>query len=304
MDGSRRARWAIALGCAVLFAGCGGTGFARPSTPAAPAPITTNPALQATLARAVQRTSAHRSARTSISVTLTGLGNDAVSSGAFDVAGTGVVDFGNGDADLGVSIPQFDRLARGAIEQRIVGGVVYTRLPPAVLAAGGLPASVRWLSLDPKRVGGADPSALSQAQVNPAGQLALLGLASAHVRKVGSDSVRAVATTRYTAMIDLGAAKAGSGPTASARARLAALGAAVGNRPITADVWLDRSGCARRVVVTIPLASAPGVVGLGALGPEAMMRIQGDFYGFGAPVHVVAPTRAQVRSYAALRIAA
>src|SRR5450432_2436961 len=98
MVGSRRGRSAIALGCALFVAGCGGTEFARPSAPPAPAPITTNPALQATLARAVQRPSAELTARTSIQVTLAGLGNDAVSSGAFDVAGTGVVDFANGDA--------------------------------------------------------------------------------------------------------------------------------------------------------------------------------------------------------------
>jgi hypothetical protein len=307
MVGSRRERWAIALrwgalGCVVLVAGCGGTEFARPATPPVPAPVATNPALQATLARSVSRTSAERSARTAVSVTLTGLGNDAVSSGAFDIAGTGVVDFANGNADLDVNIPQFDRAGGGgAIEQRIVGGVVYTRLPPVVLKAGGLPASVRWLSLDPARSGG-DPSALSQAQVNPAGQLALLALASARVRKVGSDVVRGVPATHYTTTIELAPTLAGAAPDA-ARAR-AVLGSVVGGRPITADVWLDRLGCARRVVLTIPLATGAGGGELGALGPDAMMRIQGDFFAFGTPVRVVAPPRGQVRSFSALRIAA
>jgi hypothetical protein len=298
---SRRGRFAIALGCAVLFGACGGTGFARPTTSPAPTPApvtTTNPALQATLARSVSRTSAQRSARTAVSVTLTGLGNNAVSSGAFDIAGTGVVDFANGNADLAVSIPQFDRAGGGvAIEQRIVDGIVYTRLPPAVLKAGGLPASVRWLSLDPGHAGGTDPSALSQAQVNPAGQLALLASASAHVRKVGSDVVRGVPATHYTTTIELVPAKAGAAP-----AGLSVLGSMLAGRPIATDVWLDRLGCARRVVMTIPLASGDSG-GLGALGPDATMRIQGDFYAFGTPVRVVAPPRAQVRSYNSLRIA-
>ena len=72
---------------------------------------------------------------------------------------------------------------------------------------------------------------------------------------------------------------------------------------LTVDVWIDRSGCARRVVVTIPLAAQAGAGPLDRLGPDAMMRIQGDFYGFGAPVRVDAPPGSQVRPYSSLRIA-
>jgi hypothetical protein len=311
MGGSRRLRAAVS-GVAVLVAlcaaSCGGSTGARASASSGP-PSTTaveqspSPALQARLLRSVARTSAERSARTAISVTLTGLGNDALSNGAFDIAGTGVVDFSNGDADLRVTIPRFDRAgAGGAIEQRIVGGVVYSRFPAPILRAAGLPAGVDWLSLDPARIGGADPSAVSQAQADPAGQLAFLAATSNQVRVIGSDPVRGVPATHYTTTIDLGAGVGSRKALAAVRARLAPLGFAAGRRPLVVDVWLDATGCARRVVVSIPLSAAAAPGGLAGLGPDAMLRIQGDFYGFGATAKVAVPPPSRVRPYSLLRL--
>ena len=165
-------------------AGCGGTDFAR--RPTAP-PNTAVPTAVDPPGDGEPRVAGHacaigvahlvgtQRARTSISVTLTGLGDDAVSSGAFDVAGTGVVDFVTGDADLKRQRPavrsarrrQRDRAADRRRRRRTRG------CRPTSLLTARLPASVRWLSLDPSD-GGADPSALSQSQVDPAGQLALL----------------------------------------------------------------------------------------------------------------------------------
>ncbi len=293
----------LALACAVVVAGCGGNDFARRSTTPG-AKVTSvptsvfvrNPALRAQLTSAAARTEAKQTARTSISVTLTGLGKDALSSGAFDVAGTGVVDFRNGNADVSVSIPAFDGHGEGTIEQRIVGGVVYTRLPRAELARAGLPASVLWLSLDPARANPTDPAALSQAQVSPAAQLAFLAAASTDVRALGPDPVRGVPATHYAATIEP------AGITGAVRARLAPLAAAIGGRRIAVDVWLDVTGTARRVVVSVPLAARSGVGGLDRLGPDAMMRIQADFFAFGTPARVVAPPPAQVRAYTTIRL--
>jgi hypothetical protein len=311
---SRRTRAAVWSGVLFLGAGCGGSGFAAraavpPSTdaPTVPAPVAVShdPALRASVVRSVAATSAARTARASISVTLTGVGDEALATGAYDVAGSGVVDLTNGDADLMLSVPLFDRLGGGgAIEQRIVGGVVYTRLPQAVLRAAGLAPSVWWLSIDPNRIGGLDPSALSQSQVDPVGQLGFLGAMSNDVRVVGAEQVRGVASTHYAATIDLGADAVRSPRTVALRAALTRLGSGIATGRLALDVWLDRSGRARRVVVTVPLDASSAAATPGPLGRNAMLRIQGDFYAFGAPLHVSAPAPNRVRPYSALRLAA
>ncbi|HEY5171058.1 MAG TPA: hypothetical protein VIK54_04955 [Acidimicrobiia bacterium] len=308
MLGSRRTIAAVAAGFVLTLGSCGGTDFARrpgAPNPAVEAPptsvaVTRDPALQATLARAAALTAAARSARTSISVTVTGDGNDALATGAYNLAGTGVVDFATGDADLVLSSPQFDRFAGGgAIEQRIVGGGVYAKLPPDFLRAAGAPAAVRWVSLDPERAGSGSPAGPG-AHADPEGQLVFLAAASDDVRRVGPESVRGVRSTHFRATIDpSGAARRGS-PTAAARVKLAQLGSTLGTRRLVVDVWLDSSGRARRVVVSVPLApSGSGL--LDGLGPDVTMRIQADFYGFGQKVRVTAPPRAEVRPYSALR---
>ena len=313
MLGSARTRAAVTLGVAlvVVVAACGGTDFSRRTVvpaaknaaPTVPNVVARNPVLQAKLLQSVSATSATRTARTSISVTLTGLGHDSLSTGAYDIAGTGVVDFAKRDADLSLSIPLLDRLGGGgAVEERIVGGVVYTKMPAGVLRAAGLPASVRWLRLDPKYAVGADPSALSQSQVDPAGQLAFLAAVSDDVRTVGDEAVRGVATTHYAATIDLVPDSSGGARMTALRAKLAQLRSAIGARGLALDAWLDRAGRVRRIVVSVPLAPRSGTAGVAHIGSEAMMRIQGDFYAFGVAVRVAAPPQTQTRPYSTLRI--
>ena len=314
---SRRAFAAVVAGIGLVVAGCGGTDFARRTVAPAPVPaekpsaapvrvaLVRNPALQALLVGSVAHTTAARTARTSISVTLTGLGEDALSTGAFDIAGTGGVDFATGDADLSLSIPRFDRLGGGGtIEQRIVRGVVYTKMPSDILRVSGMPASVRWLSFDETHVGGGDPAALSQSQVDPAGQLAFLAAVSVDVRRVGPEPVRGVAATHYAATIDLGHSAHVADRLSAVRAKLVQLGAMIGARRLGVDVWVDAAGRARRVVVSVPLSRQTDAAAVAGLGSDAMMRIQADFYAFGVTLRVAAPPQAAVRPYSALRLGA
>jgi hypothetical protein len=309
MLGSRPVFTAVALGVAFVVAGCGGTDFSRRSVAPAPnvagrtpSPRARNPVLQAAVLRSVSATSAARTARTSISVTPTGLGDDSLATGAYDIAGTGVVDFVSGNADLSLSIPLLDRLGGGGtVEERTVGGVLYTKMPAGILRAAALPPSVRWLSLDPRQAGGADPSALSPSQVDPAGQLAFVAAASDETQIVGHESVRGEPSTHYATTIDLRQDAGGDRRTATLRARLAQLGSAIGDRQLALDVWLDRVGRVRRVVVSVPLSPQAAAGGLDGIGPDAMIRIQGDFYAFGTPVRVTAPPPSQTRPYSTLR---
>jgi len=310
MFGSRRVLATVCIGVGLFGAGCGGRDFARGSSPAkpapaiitAPAPVAYDPRLQAALLRAVTLTTEVHTARTSISVTVTGRGDEALATGAFNIAGTGVVDFASGNTDLLLSIPLFDRLGGGGVvEQRVVGGVVYTKLPPDVLRFAGMPPAVHWVSLDPQQVG-TDLSALSQAQADPAGQLAFLAAISTDVRRVGSASVRSVPTTHYAATVDLGADDGSARRVAAVGAKLAQFGAVIGTRRLAVDVWIDGARRARRVVVSVPLSANSAAPAIKGLGSDATMRIQSDYFSFGAPVRVAAPPHAQVRPYDALRI--
>jgi hypothetical protein len=309
-----RAGTAVAL--TALLAGCGSSTF-QSGTPAAkaprpstsPAPSTSqpqvvhHPALRAALVKSASLTRLARSARTSISVTVTGLGKEASATGAFDIAGTGLVDLTNGDADLVLSVPIFDRLGGvghgGTIEERIVGGVVYARLPAALMRAGGLAPAVQWLRIDPGRNVKAPGSTLSQSQVDPAGELAFLDAVSDNVRTVGVEAVRGAQTTHYTATVADGSATALGAARTALGARLGAVGAKLGAAPLTVDVWIDGAGVARRVVVSLPL-SIPGVPADSVVSPS--MGMQADFYAFGGQVHVVAPPKSSVRPFAALRL--
>ena len=310
MRGSRRVLAAVFSGVVLFGAGCGGNDLARraPQPPrtntTAKIPVVSNPHLQAALLRSVARTAAVKTTRTSISVTVTGVGDQALATGAFNIAGTGVVDFANGNAHLSLSIPLFDQLGGGGVvEQRVVGGVVYTKLPADVLRVAALPAGVGWLRLDPRQAG-AELSALSQAQVDPAGQLAFLGAVSTDVRRIKAGSVRGVRTTRYTATIDLGSTQPHVRDVSAVGEKLAPFGSMIGARRLPVDVWIDGSGRARRVVVSVPLAPKSGTRAVAGLGAGAIMRIQTDYYSFGAAVRVAAPPAAQVQPYSKLRIVA
>lgn len=309
MANSRALRAGLAAALVLCVAGCGGSQFAsganaaprlRPTAPPTtrPAPVH-RPALRAALVRSASTTRAAHTARTSVSVTVTGLGEDVFATGAFDVAGTGAVDLGTGDADLVLSIPLFDQLGGGgAIEERIVKGVAYARLPGSVLRAGGLPPAVRWLRVDGAPSRGASASTLSQSQVDPAGELAFLSAASDDVRPIAVEEVRGIRTTHYSAtVVQETGARAGS--KSELAGRLGDVGARLGPGPVGIDVWIDGAGLARRIVVSLPLADAGLPVTAGVV---PAMRIQADFYAFGVPVRVVAPPRPQVRAFSALRL--
>jgi hypothetical protein len=301
---SRAVRAMAVVALLTVVAGCGGSDFASHRSAAAPAagaiPTSTapaivhRPALRAVLVRSASTTRSARTARTSMSVTVTGLGNDAFGSGGLDVAGTGVVDLASGDADLLLSVPLFDRLGTGgAIEERVVDGIAYARLPATVLRFGGLPPAVRWLRIDGLRARTAPSAALSQSRIDPAGELAFLRAVSDDVRPVGVEAVRDTPSTHYAATI------AGAADSQSALGRrLGAAGARLGPSRIGVDVWIDRSGFARRIVVSVPLRGAGG----STTGAGPAMQIQADFYAFGAPVRLAAPPAAQVRPFAALRL--
>ena len=120
------------------------------------------------------------------------------------------------------------------------------------------------------------------------------------MRTVGDEAVRGEAATHYTLRIDAVALTVGGAPGAVVRARLARLGSALGSGPVVVDAWLDTSGCARRIVVSVPLRSPSAPAGRG----DSTLRIQDDYFGFGIPVSAAVPAPSAVRPYRTLRLAA
>jgi hypothetical protein len=124
--------------------------------------------------------------------------------------------------------------------------------------------------------------------VDPAGAIAFLGAVSDDVHKIGADVVRDTRTTHDAATL-----------TPSAASPLLPAGARPGPGPVTVDVWVDGASLARRIVVSVPLSVAGAAT---TRGVTPVMRIQTDFYAFGAPAPVSAPPTTQVRPFSALRL--
>ena len=126
--------------------------------------------------RSVSRTTAARTARASISVTLTGLGDDALSTGAFDIAGTG-----RRRSRERRCRPRAQHPALRPPRRRRRGRATRRRRRRLHEAAGRRPAPgrpardrVRWLRLDPHQIAGAEPWPRSRRRRSiPAGALAV-----------------------------------------------------------------------------------------------------------------------------------
>ena len=314
MQGSRRTLAAGAVALGLFGASCGGTDFARPRrrasrrTPrhARARAVAPNPALQTALVRSAALTSAAKTARTAISVTLTGLGDDALATG---------------------SVRRRRNGRRRSRQRRRRPLAEHPALRPARRwrrdrAADRRRRRVRQdAGRRPARRRSARVGALAQSRSDTAWRRRWVDAVAVAGRPRGPARVprrglrrrppgrcrpvRGVPATHFAATIDLAGDAPGVRRVSGLGARLAPLGAVVGSGRLAVDVWLDGAGRARRVVVSLRLSArsaasdGPGIAGLG---PEAMMRIQADFYGFGAPVRVAAPPKAQVRPYSSLRI--
>jgi hypothetical protein len=118
------------------------------------------------------------------------------------VTGSGVMAL---DRALGSLSFDFGKLPKspfaGDLEMRFVGQVMYMKIP-ALEATGK-----SWFKIDFKELAkfsGFDLSQLTQLQSqNPASTLKYLEAVSGTVRKLGTDTVRGVKTTRYAATSDL-----------------------------------------------------------------------------------------------------
>ena len=101
---------------------------------------------------------------------------------------------------------------------------------------------------------------MSASSGDPAQMLTYLNAASDSIHRVGTQTVRGVATTRYHVVLDLFkvAAQAPAAQQAAVRRTFAHEVKLLGTHTMPIDVWIDSSGLVRREQIAIPL-KAPSI---------------------------------------------
>jgi len=277
----RRRGTAIAAGALVLvLAGCGsqaGKVEVKRKVPQSPRKV---------LLASVQATTDAKTARISMRMDA-GIGGEG-----FAVSGDGVTNFATGDSSLTMKYAAPRVLSGGAIEIRVVDGDGYMKMPEFL---GEIFGSDKWFKMPD--LGGADGAVPGLGQSDPSQFLAYLEGVSAGVKKVGSEPIRGVDTTHYSASIDLRKAVARADAPESLRDDLKNL---FGNSDgpaaaIPADVWVDNDGLARRIKLQLDFGDFAGADA--ETGDLPTMTISLDLYDFGVPVNVEAPPADEVTEF-------
>jgi hypothetical protein len=251
------------------LAACGGAGDnAATGTPG-----------RARLLAAVTQTVDARTARMALSFGMEGVpGADA-----FSMSGEGVFDFATQSGAMTLDATGF------RVEERIVDGVAYVRMPG--MPGGG---GDKWIRMDLESLG-SDPSALSQSQTDPTQILSYLAGVADDVVDVGPAEVRGVEVTHYRATLDLGRALDAPDVPAATRERLQKLAPSLRDIDMPVEVWIDADGRMRRMSMEMDLAEMLGGTDAGSGVPTgAAMHIEMELYDFGVPVDVEAPAPDEV----------
>lgn len=185
---------------------------------------------------------------------------------------------------------------RVAMETRMLGDVMYLKLPETP----GAPAGKPWLKLDLaqlSKASGTQLEALTQMRQNdPTKALEYLTGVSDDIREDGKEDVRGTATTRYRGTLNL--EKARDAQTApEAKQALDDTIKRVGTSTIPATVWIDGDGRLRKLVYDFDLSKMKEAAAAGATGT---MTTTFEMYDFGVPVDVTAPPAAQTGDGGAL----
>ena len=243
------------------------------------------------LALVADRTTATGGVRMSLEQTMTVAGQGTVpatAEGRFDTKSQ------RGEMTMSMdlsSIAGGDVPGGDAVKQRMVfdGLTFYMRSP---LFESALPAGKRWLKFDMQALGkqaGFDIGVLANqgGSQDPTQVLAYLKAASGDVTRVGSETVRGVATTHYKATIDFRKVpdSAPADQRAAVRRSIEQLIELTGTSTSPIEVWIGEDGLARRIVTA-------STTGTGA--QRISMRQRIELFDFGTKVDVAVPRASTV----------
>lgn len=140
-----------------------------------------------------------------------------------------------------------------SMSERLSGLTVYMDAS-SIPGLSALTHGKQWLKMDMSRAfGSLGVGTLSTASSDPSQFVDYLRAVSDNTRKVGTDTVRGVTTTRYHAVIDLRKyPNVVSGPQqAAARRAISRMEAVLGAHTMPMDVWIDRHKLVRRMSFTM-----------------------------------------------------
>jgi hypothetical protein len=242
------------------------------SAPTTPTTPTTTGGTQNTLRIAATTTADAKSARTFITVALSGFGRTASV-----LAASGAIDFALG-ARMTLRAANGDRT-----EERVVNGIIYFQLGKRV-------GPNSWIAFDPKktRLPGLNALDLSHAQGDPGQYLTFVSAATNDYTRVGTEVVRGARTTHYRGAVDVAKALVDQSVPKTVRELLAISVPRFRQALIPINVWIDAQGRVRKIRTVRSLANyvGPGVSGSSAVTVE--------FFGFGTQVNVSAPPANEV----------
>jgi hypothetical protein len=191
--------------------------------------------------------------------------------------GSGAFDYRKRLGRFSIEMPQF-----GSMQEVVTPRALYMRMPDSMtgmLGTGDRP----WLkiSFSAFKRAGLDMSKLMNANptADPSSLLRSLEAAT-DIKRVGTETVRGVETTHYSAVGTMADMVRAEGATSAVD--LSKLPAGFADTELHSDVWIDGDGLPRQLRVAMDLPD---------LGSMTMTM---NFYGFGDPVSVVVPPKAVV----------
>jgi hypothetical protein len=197
----------------------------------------------------------------------------------FELDGEGVEDFRTGELSMTMSMMGVE------LEQRIVDGIVYQRLPE-IARPGGL--DTEWYGIAQPAMAGGAASPFGSMQGGAGFLNALRGMGH-EVTELGDDEIDGEAVTGYEVVIDMGAAieqlpADQRDDLEPALEGMRAMG--MGDLPMT--VWLNDDGLPARVIADLDL-------GIGT------MTMQIDYADFGTDAVIEAPPAERVRIFESMQ---
>jgi hypothetical protein len=201
---------------------------------------------------------------------------------------SGVIDFAGRSADLTENLPG----NQGAGETRFIGGVLYERLPGALVSqiSHGKP----WIALDVGALSQQGNDAMRQLITNspadPTAVLAYLRGAGDQVNLIGPDTVDGTSTTHYTVLINLD--KSVAGQSTQAQNAVHTLEQQLGTHTLPAGVWLDHQGRLRKFTIDATMSGAATGTSTPPTG-GITFSFAATLSDFGLPVNITAPSADQ-----------
>jgi hypothetical protein len=191
-------------------------------------------------AQAAHKTIEAGTARVAIAETLPG------AAGRVTLRGAGIVDLEHSASDLTLDTGTVDPTS-STLEEVVDGGFIYLHTP------GALPGD-RWVKLTPaemSQVSGTSSVVQSSSGLDPSQTLGLIADARppAGWKTIGPGTVAGARTTHYRAVIDVARQLAKQSKLTQSQKKLAA--SAFRNARYDYDVWVDRNGLLRRLVVAL-----------------------------------------------------